>query len=59
MDSHPTGEGGVTLPSLYLYVFPCLADNYASTFIGPSLHLHTSLRCLEMPKLLGRLGESW
>jgi hypothetical protein len=47
MDSHPTGEGGVTLPSLYLYVFPSLADHNASTFIGPSLHLHTSLRCLE------------
>jgi hypothetical protein len=29
MDSHPTGEDGVILPSLYLYVFLCLADNNA------------------------------
>jgi hypothetical protein len=29
-------------------VFPSLEDNGSSSFIGPSLHLHTSLRCLEM-----------
>jgi hypothetical protein len=47
MDSHPTSEDGVTLPSLYLNVSSSLQDNGASTFVGPSLHLHTSLRCLE------------
>jgi hypothetical protein len=45
--SHPTGEDGVTLPSIYLNVFPSLRDIDASFFVRPSLHLHSSLRWLE------------
>jgi hypothetical protein len=41
------GEDGVTLPSLHLNVSSSLKDNNVSSFIGPSLHLHTSFRCLE------------
>jgi hypothetical protein len=37
----------VIVPSLHLNVTSGLEDNDASTLVGPSLHLHTSLRCLE------------
>jgi hypothetical protein len=46
-DSHPTGEDGVTLLSLYLNVSSSLEDNNALPFVGSSLHLHSILRCLE------------
>jgi hypothetical protein len=56
----------VTLLSLHLNVSSSLEDNDASPFVGPSLHLHISLRCLEVKMLtwrcqifLGRFEESW
>jgi hypothetical protein len=42
-----SGEDGATLPFLYPNMSSSLEDNVASSFIGPSLHLHSSLRCLE------------
>jgi hypothetical protein len=47
-NSHPTSEDGVTLPFLHPIVSTSLEDIDASSFIGPSLHLHTSLRCMEV-----------
>jgi hypothetical protein len=40
-------EDGATFPSLHPNVSSSLEDNDASSFIGPSLYLHTTLRCLE------------
>jgi hypothetical protein len=43
----------VTIPSLHPNVSSSLDDNDASPFVGPLLHLHTSLRCLEKKCRLG------
>jgi hypothetical protein len=43
-----SGEDGATLLFLYPNVSSSLEDNDASSFVGPSLHLHASFRCLEM-----------
>jgi hypothetical protein len=52
------GDDGVILPSLQPNVSSSLEDNDASTFVGPSLHLHTSLRCLEAKMWTWRCHKS-
>jgi hypothetical protein len=54
-----SGEDGATLPSLHLNVSSSLKDNDASSFLGSSLHLHTSLRCSRAKMWIWRCQNFW
>jgi hypothetical protein len=48
-----------TVPSLHPYVSSIIEDNDASSFVGPSMHLLTSLRCLEAKMWTWRCEFFW